>query len=268
MLVKTKATLGEEAGVRFVNGVVSLGPVNLNVYCFEIDGVLIDSGAASLLHKFKPFFQKANFDKIMITHDHEDHTGGAAFLQKMYNVPIYINRMSASGCEDKATYPLYRKLFWGKREPFYATPIKETFESRHAIWDVIATPGHSADHLSFLNKETGQLFSGDLYVHPKTKVILRNECIPTTIASLKKILTYDFTELFCCHAGYVNDGRKALTKKLEYLVNFRSEVIQLHGQGFNEKAIMNKMFKKKYPITYLSFGEWDSVHMIRSILST
>lgn len=267
MLVKTKATLGEKSGVRFVNGLVSLGPVNLNVYCFETDGLLIDSGAASVLDKFKPFFAQANFDKVMITHDHEDHTGGAAFLQKQYGVPIYINQMSVSNCDKKATYPLYRRLFWGKRQPFQANPVQDTFESRQATWDVIATPGHTTDHLSFINKQTGQLFSGDLYVHPKTKVVLRNESIPTTIASLEKILTYDFGEMFCCHAGYVVDGRKAITNKLEFLTNFQEEVIELNKQGLNEKEIMNKMFNKKYPITYLSFGEWDSVHMIRSILT-
>ncbi len=267
MFAKTKATLGEKSGVRFINGLVSLGPVNLNVYCFETDGVLIDSGAASVLDKFKSFFAQADFDKVMLTHDHEDHTGGAAYLQKKYGVPIYINQMSVANCDKKATYPLYRKLFWGKREPFQATPLQTTFESRQATWDVIATPGHTTDHLSFLNKETGQLFSGDLYVHPKTKVVLRNESIPTTIASLEKILTYDFEEMFCCHAGYVADGRKAMMKKLDFLTNFQEEVITLHEQGLNEKEIMNKVFKKKYPITYLSFGEWDSVHMVRSILS-
>lgn len=73
--------------------------------------------------------------------------------------------------------------------------------------------------------------------------------------------------MFCCHAGYVADGRKAMMKKLDFLTNFQEEVITLHEQGLNEKEIMNKVFKKKYPITYLSFGEWDSVHMVRSILS-
>lgn len=155
----------------------------------------------------------------------------------------------------------------GKRQPFQANPIQDTFESRQATWNVIATPGHTTDHLSFINKQTGQLFSGDLYVHPKTKVVLRNESIPRTIASLEKILTYDFGEMFCCHAGYVVDGRKAITNKLEFLTSFQEEVIELNKQGLNEKEIMNKMFKKKYPITYLSFGEWDSVHMIRSILT-
>src|SRR5690625_2901796 len=52
-------------------------------------------------------------------------------------------------------------LFWGKRRPFQAKPIGQTFNSRNATWDVIETPGHTKDHLSFLNQETGQLFTED-----------------------------------------------------------------------------------------------------------
>lgn len=267
MFTKTKTELGEESAVRFINGLVSFGPVNLNVYCFEVDGVLIDSGSQTLLSNFKPFFADADIDQLVLTHNHEDHTGGAAFIQQTYGIPISIHPMSVDTCTHKANYPFYRKLFWGKRAPFQAQPLGDTFESRTATWDVIHTPGHAEDHLAFLNKETGQLFSGDLYVHPKTKVVLRNESTPTMIASLTNMLTYDFAEIFCCHAGYVKDGRQALMNKLEYLSEFQEKVLDFHRQGLTEKQIQQKMFRKKYPITYLSFGEWDSMHMIRSIIA-
>lgn len=267
MFVKTKTKTGTQSNVDFINGSVSLGPVTLNVYCFEVDGLLIDTGAASLLEDFKAFFKEMDVDKVMITHNHEDHTGAAAYLQKHYHLPIFMNKMSITEGEQKANYPLYRRFFWGKREAFQATPIENTFTSRNNRWDVIATPGHKEDHLSFLNCETGQLFSGDLYVHPRTKVILRNESIPTIIESIRKVLTYDIGEMFCCHAGYTRNAKEAFNNKLDYLTSFQDEVIQLYEKGLNEKEIMHKMFHKKYPITYLSRGEWHSVHMIRSILA-
>src|SRR5699024_12566035 len=87
----------------------------------------------------------------------------------------YMSEIKREYCMTKADYPLYRKIFWGKRKPFRAEPIGETFTSRNATWKVIKTPGHAIDHLAFLNKETGQLFTGDLYCQEKTKVILREE---------------------------------------------------------------------------------------------
>lgn len=255
------------SNVRFINGLVSLGGVRLNAYCFEVDGVLIDTGSQTLLKEFKPFFANAAVDRVVITHYHEDHTGGAAFLQKEYELPIYMNEITVEECAEKADYPLYRKLFWGKRRPFQAQPIGKSFTSRNATWHVIDTPGHAKDHLSFLNSETGQLFSGDLYVHPRTKVILREESIPAIIHSIERVLTYDFGELFCCHAGYVKDGRKAITNKLNYLKELEENILSLHKKGYNEQEIQKLIFKKKYPIMFFSFGEWDSIHIIRSLMN-
>ena len=62
--------------------------------------------------------------------------------------------------------------------------------------------------------QTGQLFTGDLYCQEKTKVALREENIPTIIDSLTKVLTYEFGEVFCSHAGHLVDGRAALRRKL------------------------------------------------------
>ncbi|SHG80812.1 MBL fold metallo-hydrolase [Ornithinibacillus halophilus] len=265
-MIQTKASTGEVNNVRYINGFVSFSSVKLNVHCFDVDGVLIDTGAPRLLEKFKPFFAESNSDKVVVTHFHEDHVGGAAYLQKEYGLPVFMNQLTLDECTEKADYPFYRKFFWGKRQPFRAEPIGETFESNSATWDVIQTPGHSDDHLSFLNRETGQLFSGDLYVQPQTKVILRDESVPTIIHSIEHVLTYDFDEMFCCHAGYVKNGRQALMKKLSYLKELQDSILNLQKEGYNEKEIQKQLFKKKYPIRYFSFGEWDSIHIIRSIM--
>ncbi|WP_010093605.1 MBL fold metallo-hydrolase [Ornithinibacillus scapharcae] len=267
MQIKTKAKLGETSNVRYINGYVNMSTVNLNVYCFEVDGVLIDTGSPRLLKDFTSFFKDADIDKVVITHSHEDHTGGAEFLQRNYQLPIYINEKSINESRERASYPLYRKFFWGKRQPFRAQPIGKTFESRNASWEVIQTPGHAEDHLVFLNKNTGQLFSGDLYIQTRTKLMLKTERVPTIIESIERVLSYDFNEMFCCHAGYVKDGHKALTKKLNYLKELTEEVLSLQKQGYNEKEIHNLLFKRKYPITYLSLGEWDSKHIISSIIT-
>lgn len=253
-------------GVQMGNASIALKGVKLNVHCFSIDGVLIDAGAKSLEKEFHPFFQQLDIDQVLITHFHEDHTGCAAYLQDEMKLPLFMNEMKIEYCMKKADYPLYRQLFWGKRKPFRAEPIGEIVTSRNATWKVIETPGHAVDHLAFLNAETGQLFTGDLYCQERTKVVLREENIPTIIESLKKILTYNFDDVFCSHAGYLKDGRTALKRKLDYLLDVQGEVIKLYDEGKTAEQINATLFPKKYPITRFSSGEWNSIHIVISIL--
>ncbi|OCA83164.1 MBL fold metallo-hydrolase [Bacillus sp. FJAT-27225] len=266
MLIKKYFSEKTANGVHMGNGTVSIKRFKMNVHSFFIDGVLIDTGSKSLEKYFKPFFSQLEIDKVVITHHHEDHTGGAAFLQKDFDLPLYMNRIKIGDCSEKADYPLYRQAFWGKRRPFHAEPLGGTFQSPYATWRVIESPGHAVDHVCFLNEETGQMFTGDLYCQEKTKVVLREESIPEIIQSLKKVLTYDFDDVFCCHAGYLRNGRTALKNKLEYLLNLQGTVLKMYYEGKTPEEINNTLFSKRYPIMFFSAGEWDSIHMVHSIL--
>ncbi|CAM5223774.1 Glyoxylase-like metal-dependent hydrolase (Beta-lactamase superfamily II) OS=Ureibacillus acetophenoni OX=614649 GN=SAMN05877842_10355 PE=4 SV=1 [Ureibacillus acetophenoni] len=266
MIFKKKTIIGEQHGVSFMNGEVAFQGFSMSVYCYLIDGVLIDTGAQSLHKYFEAFIDAANFNQVLITHHHEDHTGCAAYIGKIKKVPIYINEKSIDVCANKANYPFYRKVFWGSRKPFEAKPTPTIFHSRNATWDVIDTPGDVFDHQSFLNRNTGQLFTGDLFVQVHTKLILADESINTIINSLEKVLTFDFDEVICQHAGFVKDGRNALKQKLDYLNSVRLEVFSLNQEGFGAKEICQKLFPKQYPIIKLSGGDWDSLHIVNSIL--
>ncbi len=253
-------------GVKMGIGTISFQNVKLKVYCFFIDGVLIDTGAKSLEKLFKPFFKQLTIDQVVLTHFHEDHTGGAAFLQEDLQLPLFMNDIMIEYCMKKADYPIYRQLFWGKRRPFRAEPIGEIFHSPNATWRVIKTPGHAIDHLAFLNDETGQLFTGDLYCQRRTKVVLREENIPVIIESLTKILTYDFEDVFCSHAGYLNNGRTDLKNKLDYLLELQGRILKLYDEGKTPEVINAALFSKKNPITFFSSGECDSIHIVHSII--
>jgi endoribonuclease LACTB2 len=266
MLLKKHFVQKEVNGVTMGNGTVFFQRVKLNVHCFFIDGVLIDTGSKSLEKVFKPFFKKLAIDKVVMTHFHEDHTGCAAFLQEELQKPLFMNDIMIEYCMKKADYPLYRQVFWGKRKPFRAEPIGETFLSPNATWSVIKTPGHAIDHLAFLNNETGQLFTGDLYCQEKTKVVLREENIPVLIESLKGVLMYDFDEVFCSHAGHLSNGRTAITRKLDYLLELQGNILKLYDEGKTPEAIKASLLPKKYPIMFFSSGEWDSIHIVHSII--
>src|SRR5699024_12198538 len=111
MLVKKYNKYKIHQYVRFILCVVNFNKVKMSVYFYEIDGVLIDTVSPPLLTSFKPFVDKADIEQVAITHYHEDHTGGAGYLQHTYNIPIYMNENTIESCQEKTHYPFYRKIF-------------------------------------------------------------------------------------------------------------------------------------------------------------
>ena len=59
----------------------------------------------------------------------------------------------------------------------------------------------------------------------------------------------------------------ALERKRDYLLSIQDEVLTLHEAGDTAEEIRNKLFPKKYPIVKFSGGEWDSLHIVTSILN-
>ncbi|KQL56589.1 MULTISPECIES: MBL fold metallo-hydrolase [Bacillaceae] len=253
--------------VHIAEGNVTFHQIQLNTISFATDGIIIDAAAASVKSLFTPFWEKHKVDGLYCTHIHEDHTGCASWFEKEKGVPIFLSDRSGSEARRKGSYPLYRRFYWGTRLSFNPISMPESFESRTSKWRSIPTPGHSYDHMSLLNESTGQLFSGDLYVQTKTKVVMKSESIPTIIDSLKKVLQFDFDDVFCSHAGYLPRGRTQLLNKLQYLQEIQERVLTLHKQGLTAKDIQRRLFSRTYPITFFSYGQWDSKHIITSILT-
>ncbi|MFD2925322.1 MBL fold metallo-hydrolase [Halobacillus naozhouensis] len=258
----------EQEGVTCIEGeVVKSGRKAGRIYSFLTDGMLVDTGPQILESELIPIYEDVSMDLVILTHSHEDHTGTAAWLQEDRDLPIYIHEKGISTCAELCAYPKYRQHTWGIREPFKALPLGDTVQSRQQDWHVIYTPGHANDHIALFHESTGRMFTGDLYVTPKTKVIMQSESIPVIMNSIQKLLTYEFEAIFCCHAGYIKNGKDMMKQKLNNLEHLCDEVKRLHQKGFTIAEIDQQLFPKSYPIVEISEGEWDSRHIVSSILS-
>lgn len=253
--------------VQCAHGKVAVQGIGMSVYSFFVDGLLIDTGSYSLSQEFQSFFNEIQIEQLALTHSHEDHSGNAAWLQQHKDVPIYIHRDSVSICANDGEYPLYRQALWGERPAFNAQPFGDTLQTNSATWDIIETPGHTTDHLSFYNRATGALFTGDLYIQTKTKVVLDEENIVHTLASLKKILNYDFEEVYCCHAGFLADGRTKIQEKIAYLEEMESNIRRLFDKGYSVEEMTKSIFARDYPITKVSGEQWSSKHIITAFIN-
>ncbi|MEI3613064.1 MBL fold metallo-hydrolase [Pseudogracilibacillus sp. SO30301A] len=243
------------------------GGQRLLVSVFLIDNVLIDTGPSRKDDYLIPLFEKWEIQNVILTHHHEDHTGLANWLQHNQQVKIYMHENGIEKCKIAAKLPLYRHLFWGKREPFEATPLGKTFQTDYYTWDIIHTPGHADDHIALFNREKGWLFGGDLFVNPKPKSFFKFESVPEIIHSLRKVLAYDFETYICSHAGVLFEGKNAIKKKLDYLISKQQEVLFLYNKGMSPKQIRKQSFPSRHPIHYFSLFECSPMHFIHSVIN-
>ena len=237
------------------------------VFLYLVDGMLIDTGAEKIQDELKDLLCKLSFDQVVLTHHHEDHTGNAAWIQQNYKVPFFIHPYGQEITDKDGDYPAYRQLTWGNRKAFRTQVLNECINSRTLEWQVIYTPGLADDHVALYHSESGRLFTGDLFVSPKTRVVMKGESISQIKTSLRKLLALPFQSVFCSHAGYLKNGRALVEQKLHYLETLQEKIIYLYQNGVTPNDIKRQLFPKNYPIVTFSKGEWDSLHIVSSTIA-
>jgi glyoxylase-like metal-dependent hydrolase (beta-lactamase superfamily II) len=111
--------------------------------------------------------------RIVLTHAHHDHAGGAAEMARRTGAPVSIHDGDRSWCEagevlakPKETTPLGRLMMR------LSKPTFEAFAPGPALHDgevlpvagglrVVHTPGHSPGHVALLHETSGVLVTGD-----------------------------------------------------------------------------------------------------------
>lgn len=239
--------------------------IKIHVYLYIIEGLLIDTGPASLSKEICPFLESHKVKQTALTHIHEDHCGNAPWIIDNLKIPVYLHEESLGEALVKTKLPFYRKIVWGNRKEFKAASIPTILETESHRFEVISTPGQHPHHLSFHEKNKGWIFTGDLYVSSKQYVAFEDENISDAIASMKKILKFDFDTLFCSHGGPLKDGRKKLQEKLDFFESLRAKVLDLEKQGLSRKEIDKKLFPKKGLWERFSLNQWSSFNIINTI---
>lgn len=233
---------------------------------YYVDGLLIDTGPPHARRAVCSWLEDKPLDRIVLTHFHEDHSGNAGELSRRHKVPVLMGGETARILSDPPRLPLYRRVVWGQMDAVSGRTLSDPLETAKHRFRVVPTPGHTADHVAFVEEEKGWLFAGDLFLSNRLIYGMRGESVPQLIDSLRRVLAYPVQTLFCGHSGVVSDGRSALEKKLRFLEWLREESCRLADRGLSPREISRRLLSGGKMMEWVTLGEFSPVHLIRSIV--
>ncbi|MBU3068461.1 MBL fold metallo-hydrolase [Aestuariicella sp. G3-2] len=246
-------------------GRVNLG-INTSFIVYRLGDTVIDTGPTNQWKYVKPFIESSPFEQLLLTHHHEDHSGNAGAIHRLTGIQPKAPTLTIDILKRGFKIPPMQKFIWGRCGLADAQPLPEDITIGGEQTQALFTPGHAKDMTCYLMKERGWLFSADLYIANRLKLLRSDEHLPTLLDSIRFTLSHDFDTLLCPHRGVVENGHSKLREKYDYLMNLAEQAQGLNSQGVELKEITNRLLGKEGAIGILSRYNFSKRNLIASCL--
>lgn len=257
---------GPVKGLRM--GFAPIGKPLMSVICYQLGDILIDCGPANARKSFDQLVDWRRVERTFLTHYHEDHAGNAAYLVNARNIPVYGHPLTRQALSKRVALKPYELYMWGSLEPVDIQEIASRVETEHYHFDIIHTPGHSADHVIYWEKQQGWLFSGDMYLGSRIKYFRTDESVMETISSLKKMASLEFDALFCGHNPQMTKPVEKIKRKLAFFEAVVGQVADLINLGAGDREIVKRLVGKSeyWPAKLITLGDVSYKNLILSAI--
>jgi len=241
----------------------------MSVMMYVVDELVIDTAQHHMAKAVKGLLEEKSLSRIILTHHHEDHSGNAAMISNRHSIPVLGHPLTAEKLNSGFSIRPYQHWVWGKSPPVTVIPLPDVVETRRFKLTPVHTPGHSKDHVVYIEKQQGWLFSGDLFLGERIKFFRSDERFGDQIASLKKVLALEFDTLFCAHNPSFKNGKKKIKNKLQFLEDLYGRVRELTEKGHPDKAVIKALDPKNdRGIKWVTMGNASFANMIRSAIAS
>jgi glyoxylase-like metal-dependent hydrolase (beta-lactamase superfamily II) len=244
-----------------------LGRPVREVSAYVFADLLIDTGPPTTAAKLVDWCRSGPVRRVLLTHHHEDHIGGAAALIEELGLPVLGPAGAVPIFAEGLRMPMYRRIVWGGvPRTFRADPLGEIVEGEGYRMRVIPTPGHAFSHVCFFEEGRRWLFSGDLFVHERVKLLRRIENVWQHVDSLRRVLALEPELLICDHAGILQNAQARLARKIQWWEELAGKARELRDQGIPTERIARDLLGSEELLTYASLGDFSKVNLIRGLL--
>ena len=204
----------------------------------------------------------ADVDYILLTHIHLDHAGGAGRLaQELPRARILVHPRGAAHLSDPSKLIAATKAVYGERlfslrygeipavpaERIVAVEDGDRVTLGGRTLEFIHTPGHALHHVCIVDREAGEVFSGDTFgVSYRELDTAQGEFIFTTttptqfdpgqhIASIERMLSYSPEAMYLMHFSRVTDVAR-LAVSLKEQIAAHASIAHAHARDADPAA--------------------------------
>ncbi|HEY5334290.1 MAG TPA: MBL fold metallo-hydrolase, partial [Solirubrobacterales bacterium] len=140
--------------------------------CWEVDGILIDPGPQSSMDTLLEELGDLTPRAILLTHIHLDHAAATGAMVELWpDLQVYVHVRGARHMVDPSRllasaarlYGDRMKELWGRIVPVPEANVTVLEGGERILgMEVAHTPGHASHHVSYLHRDTGTAFVGDV----------------------------------------------------------------------------------------------------------
>jgi glyoxylase-like metal-dependent hydrolase (beta-lactamase superfamily II) len=233
---------------------------------YRTGGVLVDSGCAWARANVERYLAANPVRGALTTHEHEDHVGNHASLA---GCEVYAPARAVQILDDGAPrLPFYRWLAWGPhdRAPRVAQPLPRdavTVDGRRFL--VVPTPGHSAEHVAYLDEAEAAAFTGDAWFG-KLRAVRAKEDVPQQMRSVRRLAELDPAVVYPTHGPLLERPRARMLEVADHFDRLAEKARRLEERGLSPRRIRRELLGPEPGIYWYSSGAFSAENLIRSLL--
>ena len=183
----------------------------------------------------KALLEKEKGSHILVSHSHMDHSSMAKRLSKEFAIPIYAHGKILNSRSEYVKKILQSSKELGGLEgidkdfsPDVYLSGGEVLTGRDWSLEVIYTPGHLSDHLSFSLEKERVLFSGDIVMGwTSTLISPPDGDVGHYYISLEKLLKRSEDLYFPGHGDKIDNARKYVAKLKKHRLKREIQILGL-----------------------------------------
>lgn len=190
-------------------GVITLEGTNTWVVGAD-PAIVIDPGPDTDSHLDAVEREAGDVAAVLVTHDHPDHAPGALPFARRVGARVHAYRLAG------------------------ADPLRggQRFRAGGVDLTALHTPGHTSDHLAFLDRNTGALFTGDAVLGRGTSFIDPPDGdLAQYLRSLRRMLDLKPRTIYPGHGPIVLRAEEKLRDYLAHREEREGEVVQALAEG-------------------------------------